>query len=120
MKRCDQRYFIKFSGSSGAHGTSVGDGGFATLANWTTVNAYGPIFLGTEMRTPPSLAGFSGVTYFSGGNQTSLSGSSVAIVGTMTNRVELRLTGLSNLLQGGAGWVRLTSTSSYINFDAEL
>ena len=115
-----QRYFIKFSGSSGAHGTSVGDGGFATLANWTTVNAYGPIFLGTEMRTPPSLAGFSGVKYFSGGNQTSLSGSNVAIVGTMTNRVELRLTGLSNLLQGGAGWVRLTSTSSYINFDAEL
>ena len=115
-----QRYFIKFSGSSGEHGTSPGDGGFATLANWTTVNAYGPIFLGTEMRTPPSLDGFSGVKYFSGGNSTSLSGSNVALVGTMTNRVELRLTGLSSLLQGGAGWARLASTSDYIDFDAEL
>ena len=115
-----QRYFIRFSGSSGAHGTSAGDGGFATLANWTTSTAYGPIFLGTEMRTPPSLAGFSGVKYFSGGNQTSLSGSNVAITGTMTNRVEFRLTGLSNLLQGGAGWVRLTSTNDYIDFNAEF
>ena len=115
-----QRYFIKFSGSSGAHGTSSGDGGFATLANWTASAAYGPIFLGTEMRTPPDLDAFSGVRYFSGGNQTSLSGSNVSIVGTMTNRVELRLTGLSNLLVGGAGWVRLMSTSDYMDFDAEL
>ena len=115
-----QRYFIRFSGSSGAHGTSAGDGGFATLANWTTSNAYGPIFLGTEMRTPPSLAGHSGVKYFSGGNQTSLSGGNVALTGTMTNRVELRLTGLSNLLQGGAGWARLASTNDYIDFNAEL
>ena len=115
-----QRYFIKFSGSSGTHGTSSGDGGFATLANWTASAAYGPIFLGTEMREPPALGAFAGVKYFSGGSQTSLSGSNVAIVGTMTNRVELRLTGLSNLLVGGAGWARLISTSSYINFDAEL
>ena len=115
-----QRYFIRMKGSTGAHGTSAGDGGLATLANWTTTNAYGPIFLGTEMRTPPSLAGFSGVKYFSGGNQTSLSGSNVNIVGTMTNRVELRLTGLSSLLQGGAGWVRLVSTNDYMDFDAEL
>ena len=115
-----QRYFIRMSGSTGAHGTSVGDGGIATLANWATSAAYGPIFLGTEMRTPPSLAGFSGVKYFSGGNQTSLSGSNVVIVGTMSNRVELRLTGLSNLLQGGAGWVRLASTSDYMDFNAEL
>ena len=115
-----QRYFIRMKGSTGDHGTSAGDGGIATLANWTTTNAYGPIFLGTEMRTPPSLAGFSGVKYFSGGNQTSLSGSNVAIVGTMSNRVELRLTGLSSLLQGGAGWVRLAATNDYMDFNAEL
>ena len=115
-----QRYFIRMKGSTGAHGTSVGDGGIATLANWTTSNAYGPIFLGTEMRTPPSLSDFSGVRYFSGGNQTSLSGGNVVIVGTMSNRVELRLTGLSNLLQGGAGWVRLMSTNDYMDFNAEL
>ena len=115
-----QRYFIRFSGSAGTHGTSAGDGAFATLANWTTTNAYGPIFLGTEMRTAPSLDGFSGVKYFSGGNQFSLSGSNVALTGTMTNRVELRLSGLSSLLQGGAGWARLASTSDYIDFNAEL
>ena len=115
-----QRYFIRFSGSTGAHGTSVGDGGIATLANWATSSAYGPIFLGTEMRTAPSLAGFSGVRYFANGVQHTPSSSNVIIVGTMTNRVELRINGLSNLLQGGAGWVRLASTSDYMDFNAEL
>ena len=115
-----QRYFIRMKGSTGAHGTSVGDGGIATLANWTTSAAYGPIFLGTEMRTAPSLAGFSGVRYFANGVQHTPSSSNVIIVGTMTNRVELRINGLSNLLQGGAGWVRLASTSDYMDFNAEL
>ena len=115
-----QRYFIRMKGSTGDHGTSAGDGGIATLANWATSAAYGPIFLGTEMRTAPSLAGFSGVKYFSGGTQYTPNSSDVVIVGTMTNRVELRINNQSNLLAGGAGWVRLASNSDYMDFNAEL
>ena len=114
------RYYIKFRGAVGGGGGygSAGDGAIATLANWTTTNAYGPIFLGTTMRYAPTLDGFANLNYFSAGNTHSPSTSELTLAGTSRNRVEIRITGLS-MTQGDAGWLRIDASGGYMNFDAD-
>ena len=113
-----QRYFVKMYGSTG--GLSTGDGAIATLANWTNTAAYGPVFLPVEMRTHPELTDWSNLVYYSAGNTFTPSGSQVAFTGSAKNRVELRLNNMTNMTQGNAGWLRINSSSGYIEFNAEL
>ena len=120
LLRC-QRYFVKYYGSTG--GISTGDGAIATLANWTNVAAYGPIYLPVDMRAAPSPhdpPNYSNLVYYSAGNTFTPSGNQVAFVGAAVNRVELRLNSMTNMSQGNAGWLRIASPSGYIEFNAEL
>ena len=120
LARC-QRYFVKMYGSTG--GISTGDGAIATLANFTNTAAYGPIFLPVEMRaapTPYNPPNYSDLKYYSAGNTFTPSGNQVAFTGAAKNRVELRLNSMTNMTQGNAGWLRIDSSSGYIEFNAEL
>jgi len=113
-----QRYFVRMDGSSG--GLSTGDGAIATLAMWTSTTAYGPIFLPCEMRAAPSLGDWSNLVWFHKGNTWTASSGNVNFTGSCTNRVECRLTSVTNGTAGDAGWLRVNSTAGYMDFNAEL
>ena len=113
-----QRYFIRMDGSSG--GLSTGDGAIATLAMWTSTTAYGPIFLPCEMRVAPSLGDWDDLRWFQKGNTYIPSSSNVNFTGSCTNRVEIRLTSVTNGTAGECGWLRINSSGGYMDFNAEL
>ena len=114
-----QRYFIRMDGSSG--GLSTGDGAIATLAMWTNTAAYGPIFLPCEMRAAPTLSDFSDLVWYHRGNTWAASSSSnVHFTGSCQNRVEMRLTSVTNGTEGECGWLRVNSSGGYMDFNAEL
>ena len=120
LRRC-QRYFFKMYGATG--GISTGDGAIATLANFTNTAAYGPIFLPVDMRaapTPHNPPNYSNLVYYSSGQTFTPSGSQVVFTGAATNRVEIRINSMTNMSAGNAGWLRITSPSGYIEFNAEL
>jgi len=112
------RYFVKMYGSTG--GLSTGDGAIATLANWTSTAAYGPIFMPVEMRIPPSLEDFSNLVYYSSGQTFTPGGNDVAFSGAATNRIEIRINSMTNMTDGDAGWLRVASSAGYISFNSEL
>ena len=113
-----QRYFVRMNGSTG--GTSTNDGALATLANWVDTAAYGPIFMPVEMRTPPALSGYSQLKYYSAGQTFTPSGNLASLAGAAKDRVEIRLSSMTNMSQGNAGWLRVDNTNGYIDFNSEL
>ena len=117
MARC-QRYFVRMDGSSG--GISTGDGAIATLAMWTSGTAYGPIFLPGEMRVAPSLADWSNLVWYHGGNTWTVTTDNIHFAGACTNRVECRLRNVTNGVAGEAGWLRVNSGAGYMDFNSEL
>ena len=122
LNRC-QRYFKRMRGAVGGGGGygSAGDGAVSTMANWTNTSAYGLLPLGVEMRYAPKLTGFANLNYFSAGNTFAPSGSSQCyLAGSSYDRVEITLQSMTNMSQGNAGWLRIDSTSGYMDFDAEI
>ena len=117
MARC-QRYFVRMDGSSG--GISTGDGAIATLAMWTSSNAYGPIFLPGEMRAAPSLYDWSNLVWYHKGNTYTITGGNIHFAGSCTNRVELRIINVTNGVAGECGWLRVNSAGGYMDFNSEL
>ena len=113
-----QRYFVRMNGSTG--GLSTNDGALATLANWTDTAAYGPIFMPVEMRTPPALATYSNLKYYSAGQTFTPTGNQAVFTGAAKDRVEIRLNSMTNMTQGNAGWLRIDNTNGYMDFNSEL
>ena len=112
-----QRYFVRMNGSTG--GLSTNDGALATLANWTDTAAYGPIFMPVEMRTPPALATYSNLKYYSAGQTFTPTGSQAVFTGAANDRVEIRLNSMTSMSQGNAGWLRVDNTNGYMDFNSE-
>ena len=112
-----QRYFVRMNGSTG--GLSTNDGAIATLANWTDTAAYGPIFMPVEMRTPPALADYSNLNYYSAGQTFAPTGNQAVFAGAANDRVEIRLNNMTNMTQGNAGWLRIDNTNGYMDFNSE-
>ena len=72
------------------------------------------------MRAAPSLSDWSNLVWFHKGNTWTASSSNVNFTGSCTNRVECRLTSVTNGTAGDAGWLRINSTAGYMDFNAEL
>ena len=113
-----QRYFIRMDGSSG--GLSTGDGAIATLAMWSSGNAYGPIFLPGEMRVAPSLSDWNDLVWYHKGNTYTITSGNIHFAGSCTNRVECRIINVTNGVAGECGWLRVNSSGGHMDFNSEL
>ena len=69
---------------------------------------------------PPSLSDYSNLVYYSTGQTFTPSGSDVQLAGAATNRVEVRISNMTSMTQGNAGWLRVASTAGYMEFNSEL
>ena len=113
-----QRYFVRMDGSSG--GISTGDGAIATLAMWSSGNAYGPIFLPGEMRVAPSLSDWNDLVWYHKGNTYTITSGNIHFAGSCTNRVECRIINVTNGVAGECGWLRVNSSGGHMDFNSEL
>jgi hypothetical protein len=112
-----KRYFQRITANTGG---TVADSAVATLANWNSSSAYGPIFY-EEMRSAPSFS-YSSNTHFtvlSGGS--SWVTDSLMFSGANTNRLEFFANRSSaSWTTGYASWVRINNSAGYIQLSAEL
>ena len=113
LQKC-HRYFQRINPNPGNT-----NGGFMQMCNWNDITFYGTFVFPVEKRAAPTL-GYSDLGHIqvlaasAAGNATEFQSQ-----GASTNRIELRLANSSGSI-GDGGWVRLSNTSGYVDFIAEL
>jgi hypothetical protein len=112
-----QRYFQRFSGNT--NGNS-GDGAIAVFANYSGTSANTSFIIPVSMRSAPSFSysSLSGFLYVANGSSYTLN--NFAFNGGNINRCEFTIGSASSWTSGNAGWLRITSSSNYIDLSSEL
>jgi hypothetical protein len=111
------RYFAKYSQNT----TGItGDSGMFNLCNWSTTSAYGAHIYPVPMRTGPSFtySALADFAYYCAGSTRVPTGMSQQ--GSSTNRCEMNIAWSSGLTGGDAGWLRISGSTGYVYWDAEL
>jgi hypothetical protein len=111
-----QRYFQRFSGNT--NGNS-GDGAILVFANYSGTSANTSFIIPISMRSSPSFSysSLSGFTYVA--NAATFSLNNFAFNGGNINRCEFTI-GFTGATGGNAGWLRINSSSNYIDLSSEL
>jgi len=109
-----QRYYVRFKPSAG-----VSDAGLLSGAIYSTGVFYGIMNLPVSMRAAPTLS-YSDVSHFSvftDGSSITVTSVILNVPGNLTQQIRLAASGAT---QGHAAWARITTTSGWMAFDAEL
>jgi len=113
-----QRYYYKFAatGSSG--------GLMCNFAQYLATAGYGVIFVPVSMRTAPaySYSNLSDFTYYNNNVTSSITGlaSSLTQANSSPNSFEVLVNTTNSYTGGSSGWLRITNTSGWFAYSAEL